>query len=102
LLRQPQLRDRLPVARRLPCRACDRASDIWEPLLALAELAGEEWAGRGREAPLDLTAEGEERSPIGSLLLDIRMWPKLIGTKYLFARRILSPKPRIFTWDGIL
>jgi Protein of unknown function (DUF3631) len=33
----------------------DRAQDSWEPLLAIAELAGEEWAERGRTAAIVLS-----------------------------------------------
>jgi hypothetical protein len=36
----------------------DRASDVWEPLLAIADLAGGEWPGRARQAALDLCAVG--------------------------------------------
>ena len=49
----------------------DRAADIWEPLLALADLAGPVWAERARAASLSLSTAAEESSPIGSLLLDI-------------------------------
>jgi hypothetical protein len=33
----------------------DRAADIWEPLLAIADAAGEDWPTRAREAALYLT-----------------------------------------------
>jgi len=39
--------------------------------LALAELAGEEWAQKGRQAAEALTATAQENNPIGSLLVDI-------------------------------
>lgn len=35
----------------------DRAADTWEPLIAVADLAGGDWPDRGREAALTLTAE---------------------------------------------
>jgi Protein of unknown function (DUF3631) len=44
----------------LPDELDDRAQDVWEPLLALAELAGEEWPARARQAALALST-GEER-----------------------------------------
>src|SRR5207249_2112173 len=49
----------------------DRAADIWEPLLALADLAGGDWPEKARKAALGLTAIAQEESPIGALLLDL-------------------------------
>src|SRR5439155_16392790 len=49
----------------------DRAADIWEPLLALADLAGGEWPEKARNAALCLTAMAQEESPIAALLLDL-------------------------------
>jgi putative DNA primase/helicase len=43
----PSLRDARPV---LPDSSNDRLADNWEPLLAIAEMAGEEWARRARVA----------------------------------------------------
>lgn len=57
----------LPVA--------DRAADVWEPLVAIADLAGPEWATRARAACTRLVAEASNR-PVASvgvrLLTDIR------------------------------
>jgi hypothetical protein len=36
----------------MPEQLEDRAADIWEPLLAIADLAGAEWATRGRDAAI--------------------------------------------------
>src|SRR6266436_2447550 len=44
---------------------------IWEPLLALAELAGGDWPVRAQNAALGLTAVAQEESPIVALLLDL-------------------------------
>ncbi len=55
----------------IPAGLSDRAADIWEPLLALAELGGEEWAQKARQAAEGLTASAQENNPIGSLLVDI-------------------------------
>jgi hypothetical protein len=55
----------------LPVGLNDRASDIWEPLLALADLAGGDWPRWARSAALDLTAKSQDTNPIGALLLDI-------------------------------
>jgi putative DNA primase/helicase len=49
----------------------DRASDIWEPLLAVADLAGGDWPNKARAAAVGLTASAQGESPIGSLLLDV-------------------------------
>ncbi|MGD1085945.1 MAG: DUF3631 domain-containing protein [Verrucomicrobiota bacterium] len=49
----------------------DRAADIWEPLLALADLAGGVWPEKARQAAAGLTISAQENSPIGALLLDI-------------------------------
>jgi hypothetical protein len=55
----------------IPRGLTNRAADVWEPLLVLADLAGGHWPGLAREAALGLTARAQEHSPIGSLLLDI-------------------------------
>ena len=49
----------------------DRAADIWEPLLALADLAGGAWPEKARQAASRLTTRAQEENPIGSLLMDI-------------------------------
>ncbi len=55
----------------LPEDLNDRAADIWEPLLAIADLAGGDWPERARAAAVGLTAAAQEESPIGMLLLDL-------------------------------
>jgi hypothetical protein len=49
----------------------DRAGDIWEPLFALADLAGGDWPKKAREAAVALNTSAQESSSIGTLLLDI-------------------------------
>src|SRR5712672_862118 len=44
----------------------DRAADIWEPLMALADLAGGSWPERARQAASHLTVLGQESNPISS------------------------------------
>jgi hypothetical protein len=44
----------------LPDELSDRAGDGWEPLLAIADLAGEEWAAEARQASVILSAAGDE------------------------------------------
>lgn len=54
-----------------PAGLGDRAGEAWEPLLAIADLAGGEWPGRAREAALALSGSEEpEAASLGALLLD--------------------------------
>jgi len=54
----------------LPQELSDRHGDICEPLLAIADLAGAEWAGIGRKAVVTLCAgEGNEDDSLGVKLL---------------------------------
>lgn len=53
----------------------DRAADTWEPLVAVADLAGGTWPTRARQAVLTLTAEADEAGNVSTrirLLADIR------------------------------
>jgi hypothetical protein len=58
----------------LPDELDDRAADGWEPLLAIADLAGDEWPDRAREAARELSSDGEvDDGSIGvRLLADIQ------------------------------
>lgn len=54
----------------IPAELDDRAADGWEPLLAVADLAGGDWPRRGREAALALsTGDAREDDSIGVRLL---------------------------------
>jgi hypothetical protein len=66
--------DELAAARpRLPEELSDRQQDIWEPLLAIAELADEGWAERGRAAAVSLfTGRVDDESLGVHLLADTR------------------------------
>ena len=57
-----------------PADLDDRAEDVWEPLLAIADMAGDNWPQRAREAALALsTGENREDESLGTrLLADIR------------------------------
>jgi putative DNA primase/helicase len=46
------------VEPRMPDGLNDRAADAWEPLVAVAELAGGDWPGRARAAALHLSGNG--------------------------------------------
>ncbi|HEV2209000.1 MAG TPA: DUF3631 domain-containing protein [Verrucomicrobiae bacterium] len=56
----------------LPGELNDRAADIWEPLLVIADLAGGRWPERAREAAVGM-ATAPESNPIARLLFDIVM-----------------------------
>jgi hypothetical protein len=74
----------------LPPSLSDRAADIWEPLLALAELAGSDWPPKAREAAVSLSASAQERNPITSLLVDIFVIFTLQGMDRLFTRALVA------------
>lgn len=59
---------------RIPEELSDRAQDIWEPLLAIADAAGGEWPRRAREAAIELakTTEADEPPLKVRLLADTR------------------------------
>jgi hypothetical protein len=59
----------------MPAGIEDRNADVWEPLLAIAELAGGEWRERARVAAVALVADMQsERQTLGiQLLADLRM-----------------------------
>jgi hypothetical protein len=62
--------DRLAFARPyLPDELSDRQQDIFEPLLALSELAGEGWAERARAAATVLSTGDESDESLGVRLL---------------------------------
>lgn len=57
----------------LPDELSDRAQDCWEPLLAIAEAAGEDWPERARRAAVVLQGEKPSDESIAvELLTDVR------------------------------
>jgi hypothetical protein len=53
----------------------DRAADTWEPLIAVADLAGGDWPERARAAAVVMTGEAEKTSVASDriqLLIDVR------------------------------
>jgi len=75
---------------RIPEGLANRAADIWEPLLALADLAGGQWPELAREAALGLTARAQEDNPIGSLLLDVLLVLEEANMKRMFSRDLVQ------------
>lgn len=65
----------------LPDTLNDRAQDNWEPLLAIADLAGEDWSRLGRTIAIKISGECEQSQSLGvELLSDIQ---EIFETKYL-------------------
>jgi len=58
----------------MPVGIADRAADVWEPLLAVADLVGGEWPSRARVAAVTLVTDAKAASPsLGvRLLTDLR------------------------------
>jgi hypothetical protein len=65
------LEDAWPV---MPDGIVDRAADVWEPLVAIADEAGGDWPERARRAAVTLNAARQQRDPsLGvRLLADVR------------------------------
>ncbi len=58
----------------MPAGVEDRAADVWEALLAVADLAGGDWPDRARQAAVTMVKRSQDRAPsLGVLLLgDLR------------------------------
>jgi putative DNA primase/helicase len=74
----------------IPPSLNDRAADIWEPLLALADLAAGPWPALARQAAVNLTATAHDSNPIGALLLDIFIIFVESKADRLFSRDLLD------------
>jgi hypothetical protein len=74
----------------LPDELSDRAQDVWEPLLALADAAGGEWPERARKAAVALSAgrESDEATLGVRLLTDCR--DVFDGAERLTTRELLE------------
>ncbi|MDQ1304721.1 MAG: hypothetical protein QG671_548 [Actinomycetota bacterium] len=75
----------------MPESIADRDADVWEALLAVADLAGRDWPQRARGAAVALVAASKERAPsIGVLLLrDIREVFTNLGVDRLTTEQLL-------------
>ena len=73
-----------------PSSLNDRAADISEPLLALADLAGGHWPKLARDAVVGLAASAEQIDPISILLLDILRLFVVNGSGRMFTRTLLE------------
>jgi hypothetical protein len=83
--------DEITTARpRIPGDLNDRAAEIWEPLLALAELAGGEWPQLASSAAVALTASAQEETPVGALLFDILVCFLSASAERMFSRQLAA------------
>ncbi|KQZ77753.1 hypothetical protein ASD55_07800 [Rhodanobacter sp. Root561] len=85
-------RHRIASAQPAPAHGLgDRAQDCWEPLLAIADLAGSEWPGLARAAALALHGVEEETQSINvELLRDVEAAFKERHTGRLASRELLD------------
>ena len=79
----------------LPASLNDRAADIWEPLLVLADLAGGRWPGAAREAAQVLNEVMAEED-FGSMLLgDIQKVFQVLAVDKIFSRHLVEALTKI-------
>jgi hypothetical protein len=74
----------------IPTDLNDRAADIWEPLIVLADLAGGRWPAAARDASLAFTTITEQQTPIRALLMDIFITFTLEQRDRFFTRDLLQ------------
>ena len=71
----------------LPAEIKDRDADIWEPLIAVADMVGGDWPERARAAAVSLVSDSKEREPS----LGVRLLADL--------RAVFADEPALFTDD---
>lgn len=74
----------------VPSGLNDRAADIWEPLLVLAEIAGGDWPKLAREAAVKLSGYAEEGSPTAELFFNIFLIHIQLETERMFSRELVK------------
>lgn len=75
----------------LPSELPDRAADAWEPLLAIADVAGGIWPARARQAAVVLHASREQDDSLGlRLLSDIRLVLEGSGAERISTAELIS------------
>jgi len=74
----------------MPESLSDRATDIWEPLLALADLAGGHWPDTARKAAVSLSVSAQQSNPIGSLMFDIHLLFITGKVERMFTRTLIE------------
>jgi len=73
-----------------PSELHDRDADIWEPLLAIADLAGQHWPQRARQAAIAISGGPEDDDPAVNLLADLRTVFDQSGAERLRTSELLS------------
>jgi Protein of unknown function (DUF3631) len=74
----------------IPSTLNDRAADIWEPLFAIADLAGGEWPELARQAAQKLSASDDDLTLIGYFLKDLRNLMLIKNVQKMLSREIVS------------
>jgi hypothetical protein len=87
----------------LPAGLGDRQADVWEPLIAIADLAGGEWPDHARRAVLKLGGTIEDQDIVVELLRDVADIVKettesVIPTKDLLSKLIDQDDRPWATW----
>lgn len=89
----------------LPEELSDRAQDNWEPLLAIATVAGKDWLERATKAALTLSRQSNEKGSTGNeLLADIQLifegrehgkqyWDKISSSDLISALQKIDESP---------
>ena len=87
---EPQL-DELRHARPELPDIDDRAQDSWEPLLAIADLAGDDWFARAGSAATTLSLQEEDEESLGvRLLADVRIVFCAIGLDKISSKMLVA------------
>ena len=74
----------------LPKGLSDRAAQIWEPLVILADLAGGDWPEAARQAAVALSAKAGEDNPMSALLFGIWLSFRVAGGERIFSRMLVD------------
>lgn len=87
----------------LPDGLGDRQADVWEPLLAIADLAGGEWPDRARRAAVSLAGSIEDQDIVVELLRDVAdvltsFTDSVIATKDLLEKLTAADDRPWATW----
>ena len=84
-------RDRIANAQpEIPSTLNDRAADIWEPLFAIADLAGGEWPQLARDAAQKLSANDDDLTLIAYFLKDLRNLMIIKNVEKMLSRDVVS------------
>jgi putative DNA primase/helicase len=74
----------------IPSQLNDRCADIWEPLLAIADVADGRWPELGRQAAEGLSHAASQTNPVSSLLLEMLVIFCSAGSGKVFSHDIIT------------